>query len=70
MAASRREKIMLQSTGKNKKGRPTGTYYTTTKNKQNTPGKLELTKYDDKAWDETTQSFGKHVTFKEKKIPK
>ena len=38
----------------------TGYFYTTTKNRQNTPGKLEMKKYDPKV--------RKHVMFKESKI--
>ena len=48
------EKIKLVSTA------GTGFYYTTQKNKQNTPDKLELMKYDPKV--------RKHVKFKESKI--
>jgi len=54
MAKSAREKIRLVST----KG--TGYFYTTTKNKRNTPHKLEFRKYDAK--------LRKHVLFKEAKI--
>ena len=49
-----REKIRLVSTA------DTGFFYTTYKNKRNTPDKLEIKKYDPKA--------RKHVTFKEAKI--
>lgn len=49
-----RDKIKLVSTAE------TGYYYTTTKNKKNTPHKLEFKKYDPRA--------RKHVTFKEAKI--
>lgn len=49
-----REIIHLKSTAK------TGYFYTTTKNKRNTTGKLELTKYD--------PVVRKHVTFKESKM--
>ncbi|MEE9304145.1 MAG: 50S ribosomal protein L33 [Thiotrichaceae bacterium] len=38
----------------------TGYYYTTTKNKRTTPGKLEMKKYD--------PVVRKHVMFKEAKI--
>lgn len=38
----------------------TGYFYTTSKNKQRTPGKLRLKKYDPK--------IRKHVEFKESKI--
>ena len=49
-----REKIKLESSA------GTGFYYTTTKNRQKTPDKLELKKYDPKA--------KKHVVFKETKL--
>jgi large subunit ribosomal protein L33 len=54
MAKKEREKIKLVSTA------DTGYYYTTTKNKKNTPDKLEFKKYDPIA--------KKHVNFKEAKI--
>ena len=54
MAKKEREKIKLLSTA------DTGFYYTTTKNKKNTPDKLEFSKYDPIA--------RKHVKFKEAKI--
>ena len=49
-----RDKIKLVSTAK------TGHFYTTTKNKRNTTGKLELKKYD--------PVVRKHVIYKEHKI--
>lgn len=49
-----REKIKLVSTAN------TGFYYTTTKNKKNTPDKFEFKKYD--------PVVRKHVVFKEAKI--
>lgn len=49
-----REKIRMVSTA------DTGFFYTTFKNKRNTPDKLEMKKYDPKA--------RKHVVFKEAKI--
>ena len=49
-----REKIKLESTA------GTGHFYTTAKNKTNTPNKLELKKYD--------PVVRKHVEFKEAKI--
>jgi len=49
-----REKIRMVSTA------DTGFFYTTFKNKRNTPDKLEMKKYDPKA--------RKHVIFKEAKI--
>ena len=49
-----RDKIKLVSTA------GTGHFYTTTKNKRNTPNKLEFTKYD--------PVVRKHVAYKEAKI--
>ncbi|RMD78879.1 MAG: 50S ribosomal protein L33 [Gammaproteobacteria bacterium] len=49
-----REKIKLVSTA------GTGHYYTTTKNRRNTPNKLELRKYD--------PVVRRHVIYKEAKI--
>ncbi|MDD3760670.1 50S ribosomal protein L33 [Acidithiobacillus sp. IBUN Pt1247-S3] len=49
-----RDKIKLVSTA------GTGHFYTTTKNKKNTPDKLEFVKYDPKA--------RKHVAYREDKI--
>ena len=49
-----RDKIKLVSSA------GTGHYYTTTKNKRTTPGKLQMKKYDPVA--------KKHVEFKEAKI--
>ena len=49
-----REKIKLVSTA------GTGHYYTTTKNRRNTPEKLELRKYD--------PVVRRHVIYKEAKI--
>ncbi len=54
MASKNREKIKLVSSA------GTGFYYTTTKNKRNTPDKLEFSKYD--------PVVRKHVPFKEAKI--
>jgi large subunit ribosomal protein L33 len=54
MAKKEREKIKLLSTA------DTGFFYTTTKNRKNTPDKLEFKKYDPIA--------KKHVVFKETKI--
>lgn len=54
MAKKERDKIKLLSTA------DTGFFYTTTKNRKNTPDKLEFKKYDPVA--------RKHVTFKEAKI--
>ena len=54
MAKAIREKIKLVSSA------GTGHFYTTTKNKRNTPNKLEFTKYD--------PGVRKHVAYKEAKI--
>lgn len=54
MAKSAREKIKLISSAK------TGHYYTTTKNKRNTPDKLSFKKYD--------PVIRKHVLYTEGKI--
>ena len=52
--ASKRDKIRLISTA------GTGHFYTTDKNKKNTPGKMEMNKYD--------PVVRKHVEFVEGKI--
>lgn len=70
MAVSPREKIMLLSTGKTQDDKPTGTFYTTYKNKRNTTDKLAIKKFDPRAWNPQTNKYGMHVVFKEKKIPK
>ena len=54
MAKSASDKIKLVSTAN------TGYFYTTTKNKRNTPDKMEMKKYD--------PVIRKHVMFKEAKI--
>ncbi|QHG92469.1 50S ribosomal protein L33 [Coxiella endosymbiont of Amblyomma sculptum] len=70
MTTNSREKIVLRSTGNTKYGKKTGTYYTTTKNKRNTEKKLSVRKYDPRAWNSKTGKCGRHVVFKEEKIPK
>ncbi len=67
-AKSAREKIKLVSTGTRKCGKSTGYYYTTVKNKRNSPEKMKIMKYDPRAWNEATGKYGKHVEFKESKI--
>ena len=52
--AGKRDKIRLISTAN------TGHFYTTDKNKKNTPGKMEFLKYD--------PVVRKHVPYKETKI--
>jgi len=54
MAKAAREKIRLISSA------GTGHFYTTTKNKRNTPGKMEMKKFD--------PVVRKHVLYKEGKI--
>jgi large subunit ribosomal protein L33 len=54
MAKSAREKIRLNSSA------GTGHFYTTDKNKKNTPEKMEMNKYD--------PIVRKHVPYKEGKI--
>ena len=54
MAKSARDKIRLVSSA------GTGHFYTTDKNKTNTPGKMEIKKYD--------PVVRKHVMYKEAKI--
>ena len=54
MAKSARDKIRLNSSA------GTGHFYTTDKNKKNTPGKMEVRKYD--------PVVRKHVMYKEGKI--
>ncbi len=54
MAKGIREKIRLNSTA------GTGHFYTTDKNKRNTPEKMEIKKYD--------QVVRQHVVYKEGKI--
>ena len=52
--ASKREKVKLESSA------GTGHFYTTTRNKQNTPDKLEMRKYD--------PVVRKHVIYSETKL--
>jgi large subunit ribosomal protein L33 len=54
MAKSKREKIKMESSA------GTGHFYTTTKNRVNTPNKLEFKKYD--------PVVRKHVLYKETKL--
>lgn len=68
MASKIREKIKLVSTGKTQEGKLTGTYYTTSKNKRTMTEKLQLKKFDRRAFNEKTGKSGTHVLFKEEKI--
>lgn len=65
-----RIKIMLLSTGKTEAGADTGYFYTTYVNTRNTPDKLELRKFDPRAYNPATGKLGMYVMFKQKKIPK
>ena len=69
-----REKVMLLSTGKDKDGNPTKWSYYTFRNKRNAEakgtGKLELRKFDPRAWNADAGRNGMYVMHKEKKIPK
>ena len=66
--AAVREKIRLNSTGKGKNGKVTGTFKTTTKNKRTTTEKLKKKSYDPRAWNPETGKFGMHVLFEEGKL--
>ncbi|EKD77469.1 MAG: ribosomal protein L33 [uncultured bacterium] len=67
--AGQREKVQLRSTGKSKSGKETGYFKTLTVNKR-AEEKLELMKYDPRAWNEKTNKPGMRVLFKQKKIAK
>jgi large subunit ribosomal protein L33 len=60
-----RIKIRLVSTAKNKKNKPTGYFYTTYKNKRNTTEKLQIRKFDPRAYDPATGQTGMMAVFKE-----
>ncbi len=62
------EKIKLLSTGTNQKGKRTGYFKTTQKNKINTPGKIKKKMYDPRAFNTATGKNGMHVDFEETKI--
>ena len=66
--SSVREKIKMVSTGTTEKGKKTGYYYTTHKNKRNTPDKMILRKFDPRAWNPSINRCGMVVDFKEDKI--
>lgn len=68
MASKVREKIRLISTGKNKAGKKTGYFYTCKKNKRTATSKLEIKKFDPRAFNSETGKCGMHVFFKEDKI--
>lgn len=66
--AAVREKIRMNSTGKNKKGKSTGYFKTQTKNKRNETNKRKRKMFDPRAWNEQTGKCGMHVMFEEGKI--
>ena len=63
-----RDKVKLASTGKNKKGKPTGYFRTATRNKKLKPNKLEFKCFDPLAFNAETGKCGMHVTFVEAKL--
>jgi large subunit ribosomal protein L33 len=63
-----REIIKLASTGKNKKGKPTGTFRTTTKNKRTSTEKRKTKHFDARAYNTETGKCGMHVIFEETKL--
>ncbi len=67
--AGAREKVQLRSTGTNSKGKPTGYFKTLTVNKR-AEKKLELMKFDPRAYNPETKKTGMRVIFKQKKISK
>ncbi len=67
--AGSREKVQLRSTGKSKSGKETGYFKTLTVNKR-AETKLELMKYDPRAYNPETGKVGMRVLFKQKKLSK
>lgn len=63
-----RDIVRMVSTGKTEKDQPTGTSYTTTKNKKTTTGKLQFKRYDRRAFNKETGKSGMHVLFVEGKV--
>lgn len=68
MASKGREKVKLVSTGLTEAGKDTGTFYTTSRNKKTSDKKLELKKFDPRAFNKETGKKGMHILFKEEKI--
>ncbi|HEU5281771.1 MAG TPA: 50S ribosomal protein L33 [Gammaproteobacteria bacterium] len=64
-----RDKIKMESTGLNKKGKPTRYSFTTTKNKKTKPEKMEMKSFDPMAFNAETGRTGMHCVFKEVKLP-
>lgn len=67
--AGLREKVQLRSTGTKKDGKPTG-YFKTLRVNKRAEKKLELMKYDPRAFNPETGKVGMRVLFKQKKISK
>lgn len=65
--ATARKQVRLVSTAKNKNGKSTGTFVVVYVQKQ-APEKLELRRYDPKAYEPETGKLGFHVSFVEKKM--
>jgi large subunit ribosomal protein L33 len=63
-----RDKIKMNSTGKTKEGKKTGTFRTTTKNKRTMTDKFKMKYFDPRAYNEATGKNGMHVLFEEGKI--
>jgi large subunit ribosomal protein L33 len=63
-----RDKIKMNSTGKTKEGKKTGTFRTTTKNKRTMTDKFKQKYFDPRAYNDATGKCGMHVLFEEGKI--
>lgn len=63
-----REKIKMSSTGLTQKGKRTGTFRITTRNKKKTTEKLKKKYYDPRAYNAETGKSGMHVMFEETKL--
>jgi ribosomal protein L33 len=63
-----RDLIRLVSKGKTKDGKPTRTFYTTSKNKQANANKISKKKFDPRAFNKKTNRNGAHVDFTEEKM--
>ncbi len=70
MAKSSTILVKLTSTGLNKKGKPTGTYFVKKRNPKKQTEKLQFRKFDPRAIDPNNpEKTGMHVLFVEKKMP-
>ncbi len=63
-----RDKIKMVSTGLTEKGKKTGTFRTTTKNKRISTEKRKQKHFDKRAFNAETGKSGMHVLFEEGKI--